>query len=86
MGTQHEQDLSTLQKERDALLDKDVDTWLDWVKTEAHGYRQFENSISWRVTKPIRWGGDFIRKVRSKGLVVAVGTAFDRVKARVISR
>lgn len=86
MGTQHEQDLSTLQKERDALLQKDVDTWLEWVKTEAHGYRQFENSISWRVTKPIRWGGDFIRKVQSKGLGVAVGTAVDRVKARVVNR
>lgn len=86
MGTQRDQDLSTLQKERDALLEKDVDTWLEWVKTEAHGYRQFENSISWRVTKPIRWGGDFIRKARSEGVGVAVGTAFDRVKSRVFKR
>ncbi|MGV8881087.1 MAG: hypothetical protein ACOH19_02940 [Rhodoglobus sp.] len=86
MGTQHEQDLSTLQKERDALLEKDVDTWLDWVKTEAHGYRQFENSISWRVTKPIRWGGDFIRKARSEGVGVATGTAISRVTSRITKR
>ena len=86
MGTQRDQDISALQKERDSLLEKDVDAWLDWAKTEAHGYRQFENSISWRVTKPIRWGGDFLRKARNEGVGTAVSAATARVKSKVFKR
>lgn len=86
MGTQGDQDFVKLQQERDALLEKDVDSWLDWVKTEAHGYRQFENSISWRVTKPIRWGGDFLRKARNEGVGTAIGAAADRISSKVFKR
>lgn len=75
-------ELERLRAERDALLEHDVSTWLDRVRTEGAGYRDFENSISYRITTPIRWAGIFVRKVRSDGLGDALGLAFAAVKKR----
>lgn len=79
-------DIETLRAERDALIERDVHAWLVWARDEAPAYRQFETSLSWRVTKPIRWAGTFVRKVRSDGFVAAVGTAFTVVKQRISRR
>ncbi len=75
-------ELEQLRAERDALLEHDVATWLDRVRTEGSSYRQFESSISYRVTAPIRWSGIFVRKVRSDGLGDAMGLAVAAVKKR----
>lgn len=75
-----------LREERDSLLQKDVDTWLNWVRDEAFGYRQFEDSLSFKVTKPLRWGGDFLRLVRNEGVGEALGAVANRVKHRVTRR
>jgi hypothetical protein len=79
-------DIETLRAERDALLERDVQAWLVWARDEAPAYRQFETSISWRITKPIRWAGTFVRKVRSDGFGAAVGLAFTVVSQRVSRR
>ena len=79
-------EIETLRAERDALLERDVQAWLVWARDEAPAYRQFETSISWRVTKPIRWVGTFVRKVRSDGFASAVGLAFAVVKQRISHR
>lgn len=76
-------ELQQLRAERDALLQHDVDRWLDRLRTEGATYRAFESSISYRVTAPIRWSGIFVRKARSDGLGDAVGLAFAAVRKRV---
>jgi hypothetical protein len=76
-------ELERLRAERDALLEHDVATWLDRVRTEGLSYRQFESSISYRVTAPIRWAGILVRTVRSDGLGHAVGLTVAAVKKRV---
>ena len=75
-------ELELLRAERDALLEHDVDTLLDRVRSEGGASRQFESSISYRVTAPIRWTGIFVRKVRSDGLGDAVGLAVAALKRR----
>ena len=75
-------ELERLRAERDALLEHDVVTWLDRVRAEGSSYREFESSISYRVTAPIRWAGIFVRTVRSDGLGDAVGLVVASVKRR----
>ena len=75
-------ELERLRAERDALLEHDVAIWLDRVRTEGPSYREFESSISYRITAPVRWAGIFVRKVRSDGLRDALGLAFAAVKKR----
>jgi hypothetical protein len=75
-------ELERLRAERDALLEHDVSVWLDRVRAEGSSVREFESSISYRITAPIRWGGIFVRKVRNDGLGDAVGLAVAAVKKR----
>ena len=75
-------ELERLRAERDALLEHDVSIWLDRLRTEGLSYREFESSISYRITAPIRWTGDFVRKVRSDGLGDAMRLALSVVKKR----
>jgi hypothetical protein len=76
-------ELERLRAERDALLERDVTTWLDRVRTEGSTYREFESSISYRITAPIRWAGIFTRKVRSDGLGDALGLAAAALRKRL---
>ena len=75
-------ELERLRAERDALLEHDVSVWLDRLREEGSSIRDFESSISYRVTAPIRWSGILVRKVRSDGLGEAVGLAVAAVKKR----
>ena len=76
-------EVARLRAERDALLEHDVDRWLDRVRDEASAYRQFENSLSYRVTAPLRLAGAFVRRTRSDGLGDALGLAVTTIKNRV---
>jgi hypothetical protein len=76
-------ELERLRAERDALLQHDVTTWLDRVRAEGSSYREFESSISYRITAPIRWGGIFVRRVRSDGLGDAVALALAALRKRL---
>lgn len=80
------EDLDTLRGERDALLNNDVERWLTRTLSEAATYSDFENSISYRITQPIRWGGIFVRKVRSDGLGEAVALGVSSVQRRIKQR
>ena len=75
-------ELERLRAERDALLEHDVAIWLDRVRAEGSQYRQFESSVSYRVTAPIRWAGILVRSVRTDGLGDTVGLAVAAVKKR----
>lgn len=75
-------EVERLRAERDALLEQDVDTWLDRMRNEGLSYRQFQSSISYRITAPIRLAGMFVRKVRSDGIGEAIGLAVAAVKKR----
>ena len=75
-------ELERLRAERDALLEHDVATWLDRVRTEGSSYRQFESSLSYRVTAPIRWAGILVRSARRDGVGETVGLAIAAVKKR----
>jgi hypothetical protein len=75
-------ELEHLRAERDALLEHDVDRWLDRLRTEGSSYRAFEASISYRVTAPIRLTGAFLRRVRSDGVRDALGLAVATVRKR----
>jgi hypothetical protein len=79
-------DLIALRAERDALLEQDVTAWLVWAKDEAPSYRKFETSLSWRITKPVRWAGMFSRKVKSDGLGEALALSLAFVKKRIVRR
>ena len=79
-------DLLSVIAERDALLQNDVDTWLTQVKQQSASYLDFEKSISWQATKPVRWAGAFVRKARSDGLADAVGYAMAVVRSRIARR
>ena len=75
-------ELERLRAERDALLEHDVATWLERVRSEGSSYRQFESSISYRITAPIRWAGILVRSVRRDGVGETVGLAVAAVKKR----
>jgi hypothetical protein len=75
-------ELEQLRAERDALLEHDVATWLDRMRSEGSSYREFESSISYRITAPIRWAGILVRTVRSDGLREAAGLTIAAVKKR----
>jgi hypothetical protein len=80
------EDLATVRSQRDALLNRDVNVWLGQVKSEASAMRGFENSLSWKLTRPVRAAGIFTRLVRSDGLGTALGTAFGAMKRRISRR
>ncbi len=44
--------------------------------------RDFERSVSYRVTKPIRWASTFVRAARSEG----VGGALSMTRRLVVGR
>lgn len=76
-------ELETLRDERDALVQNDVSAWLELVRTQSTSRRDYRNSLSWRITKPIRLAGLFSRKVRESGLRSALSLASASVTKRV---
>ena len=80
------EELEILRNERDALLENDISTWLHFVKNDATSLRHFQNSISWRITKPVRLVGKFSRKLKEVGIVATVSLALAAITARVRRR
>jgi hypothetical protein len=81
-----DEDLDRIRAERDALLEHDVETWLAHVRTDATSMRDFEQSLSYRVTKPLRWAGTFVRATKSEGLGGALAMSRRVVANRLRSK
>lgn len=64
-----EAECDRLRTELDARANESIGSWLEVVGTESRTLGQMHNTISWRVTKPLR----FVRKVQLK--VSEVGIA-----------
>ena len=46
--------LAQVEAERDALLNSDVAEWLEAVGQRGASVLDFQNSVSWRITRPLR--------------------------------
>ncbi|HSP74771.1 MAG TPA: hypothetical protein VLO31_00970 [Cryobacterium sp.] len=57
-----------LRDELDARSNESVDSWLEVVGTESRILGQMHGTVSWRITKPLR----FVRKVQLKAAQVGV--------------
>lgn len=57
-----------LRHELDARSNESVDSWLEVVGTESRILGQMHATLSWRITKPLR----FVRKVQLKAAQVGV--------------
>ncbi|WP_166786538.1 hypothetical protein [Cryobacterium sp. TMT1-19] len=57
-----------LRNELDARSNESVESWLEVVGTESRILGQMHGTLSWRITKPLR----FVRKVQLKAAQVGV--------------
>ena len=64
-----ESERDALQAELDARANESIASWLTVVGTESRILGEMQNSVSWRVTKPLR----LIRKVQLKVSQVGIG-------------
>ena len=67
-------DPTALRAERDALLNDDVNAWLARI-SRGTSVEDYQNSLSWRVTKPLRLARNLQLRVRRDGLVSAMSQA-----------
>ena len=74
-----------LRAEVDLLLNNDVAAWLKVVRAKSAVASDYENSLSWRITRPLRLARSFQVKVREDGVRSAVGQAATRVRQKLSS-
>jgi hypothetical protein len=74
-------ELSTLQAELDALRNGAVDRWLDRTAEEGRRLQEFESSLSWRVTRPLRVARRGMAAVRTMGPVAVIRIVAERARA-----
>ena len=79
-------ELAAVRAERDALLDQDVTTWLEEAVGRSASIADFQNSLSWRVTKPLRLFRSYQLRVARDGFISANAQAASVVRARVSKR
>ena len=81
-----ESERDALQAELDAKSNESIASWLTVVGTESRILGEMQNSVSWRVTKPLR----LVRKVQLKVSQVGLGQvsqlAVADLKRRYIGR
>ena len=73
---------STLRAELDAYRNGVVDRWLDATLAEGRIVREYENSLSWRVTRPLRLARRGFSAVRTVGPVAVVRIVLERRRSR----
>ena len=81
----NDQDVISIRAERDALLNADVESWLNRIAKVASA-EEYQNSLSWRVTRPLRLARTFQLRAKRDGLPSAVSQAAVVVKQRIARR
>jgi len=71
-----------LRNELDTLRNGAIDRWLTTALEEGRRVRDFESSLSWRVTRPLRLAGVGVRSVRTVGLVPTLRLVVSRLRSR----
>lgn len=71
-----------LRAELDALLNQELTEWVRKAHHDAGQLRDFEQSLSWRVTKPLRQIRRIQVGVREVGLRSAFRTGMQRLRSR----
>lgn len=71
-------ELAVLQAELDAYRNGVVDRWLDVTLSEGRIAREYENSLSWRVTRPLRLARRGFSAVRTMGPVAVARIVLER--------
>lgn len=79
-------ELSIVRAERDALLNHDVDVWLETVIERSVSVADFQRSLSWRITKPLRLLRGYQIRVTRDGFLSTNAQAFDLLRKRLIRR
>lgn len=75
-------EIDGLRRELDALRNGAIDRWLTMALEEGRQVRDFESSLSWRVTRPLRLAGVVTRSVRAVGFASTVRLAISRLRSR----
>lgn len=71
-----------LQRRLDALLNHEVSEWLDLERTLGGHSGDYESTLSWRVTKPLRLVRMFQFAARDNGLGAALRLALTFIARR----
>lgn len=70
-----------LQSERDDLLNSDFSVWLSAVQAESEAL-DFQNTVIWRLTKPIYYAHAFRSRMRDEGLWSAIVRSIEFLSGR----
>mgnify|MGYP001427364305 CR=1 FL=1 len=73
-------ELEGLRRDYDELLNRDVATWLEQLRAEPGFVRDYERTLSWRITRPLRLARAFQVRLREDGVGPAVGQAVTVLK------
>lgn len=81
----HADEYARLRREHDELMNRDFGAWLEMVRHEGGSLREYEKSLSWRVTKPLRLVRAFQVRVKEAGPRAALSDASTVIR-RALSR
>ena len=79
-------ELRRLRSQVDALLNDPFDLWVERIQVGGVTASGFEQTLSWRVTKPLRMVRTFQIRVRQLGLPGAIGHTARFAKRRLSGR
>ncbi len=71
-------DIAQLRSELDAYRNGAVDRWLELAVSEGRIVRDYENSLSWRITRPLRLARRGFTAVRTIGPVAVAKIVIER--------
>ncbi len=80
-GVEAERD--ELRRELDSRSNADVETWLAALRAQALVDTSFSNTLSWRITRPLRLMRSYQIKVSQLGLVPATRAAVAVARRRL---
>lgn len=83
---QAEAERDRLREELDARANESVDSWLEVVGTESRILGQMHATLSWRITKPLRFARKVQLKVAQVGLARTSHLAVADLRRRFIGR
>lgn len=78
--------LAAAEAERDALLENDVRSWLAVALKQSALQADYQNSLSWRITQPLRLVRSYQLRLRQDGFASANAQAVAVLKKRLRRR